>query len=359
MKFMILVQRTWSSVISANRPNGHVRRRFGSPLAVLGLSLLASTAVFAADPLPSWNEGPAKQAIVEFVKATTQEGGAQFVAPAERIATFDQDGTLWVEHPAYSQLFYILSRVPAVVEARPELAKLEPFKTVMSGDRAAMAKLTLDDYLKIAMVTQSGMPTDEFKQQVHDFLAKARDPRWKRPFTELTYKPMKEVMQYLRDNGYKTYIVTGGGQDFVRAYSEETYGVPPEQVVGSAASTEYTYDKSGKPELIKLPKILLNDNDAGKAENIYLMVGRQPQAAFGNSTGDKQMLEYTKAGKGARLAMLVLHDDADREYAYGPAQGLPDTKVGTFTESLYNQATNEGWTVISMKKDWKTIFAFE
>jgi phosphoglycolate phosphatase-like HAD superfamily hydrolase len=359
MKFMILVQRTWSSFISANRSNGHVRRRFSSPLALLGLSLITSTAAFAADPLPSWNEGAAKQAIVEFVKATTQEGGAQFVAPAERIATFDQDGTLWVEQPAYSQLFYILSRVPAVVEARPELAKLEPFKTVLSGDRAAMAKLTLDDYLKIGMVTLSGMPTEEYKQTVQDWLAKARDPRWKRPFNELTYKPMKEVMQYLRDNGYKTYIVTGGGQDFVRAYAEETYSVPPEQVVGSAVTTEYTYDKSGLPELIKMPKILLNDNDAGKPENIYLMIGRQPHAAFGNSTGDKQMLEYTKAGKGARLAMLVLHDDADREYAYGPAQGLPDSKVGTFTESLYNQATNEGWTVISMKKDWKKIFAFE
>jgi phosphoglycolate phosphatase-like HAD superfamily hydrolase len=359
MKFMILMLRTWNSLVSANHSRSHVRRSHGSPLALLGLSLIASTAVFAAEPLASWNEGPAKQAIVEFVKATTTQGGAQFVAPAERIATFDQDGTLWVEHPAYGQLFYCLSRVPAAVAAKPELAQVEPFKTVLSGDHAAMAKLTLDDYLKIAMVTLSGMPTDEFKQQVHAWLATAKDPRWKRPFTELTYQPMKEVMQYLRENGYKTYIVTGGGQDFVRAYAEEVYGVPPEQVVGSAGATEYGYDKSGKPELIKQPKILLNDNDAGKPENIYLLVGRQPYAAFGNSTGDRQMLEYTKAGKGARLAMLVLHDDAEREYAYGPAQGLPDTKVGTFTDSLHTQATNEGWIVISMKKDWKKVFTFE
>ena len=241
MNFMILVQRTWKSTVTTTRLCSHVERRYGAPLAVLGLSLIASTAVFAADPLASWNDGPAKQAIVEFVKATTQQGGSQFVSPAERIATFDQDGTLWVEHPAYSQLFYCLSRVPVVVKAKPELASAEPFKTVLSGDRAAMAKLTLDDYLKIAMVTLSGMPTDEFKQQVRAWLAEARDPRWKRPFTELTYKPMKEVMQYLRDNGYKTYIVTGGGQDFVRTYSEEIYGVPAEQVVGKRIGRRYLH----------------------------------------------------------------------------------------------------------------------
>jgi phosphoglycolate phosphatase-like HAD superfamily hydrolase len=359
MKLSGLGKRAWNAATSPIRPYGYAARRYGPSLAVLGLSFIVTTAAWATDPLPSWNEGAAKQAIMEFVKATTQEGGNQFVSPAERIATFDQDGTLWVEHPAYSQLFYCLSRVPAVVKAKPELASVEPFKTVLSGDRAAMAKLTLDDYLKIAMVTLSGMPTGEFKQQVHVWLAEARDPRWKRPFTELTYQPMKEVMQYLRDNGYKTYIVTGGGQDFVRTYSEEVYGVPSEQVVGSAGATEYGYDKSGKPQLIKQPKIVLNDNDAGKPENIYLMTGRQPNAAFGNSTGDKQMLEYTKAGQGARLVMLVLHDDAKREYAYGPAQALPDTKVGAFTQSLYDQAKRDGWTVISMKNDWKKVFAFE
>jgi haloacid dehalogenase-like hydrolase len=184
-------------------------------------------------------------------------------------------------------------------------------------------------------------------------------PRWHRLYTELTYQPMLEVMQYLRQNGYKTYIVTGGGQDFVRVYSERVYGIPPVQVVGTAGGTKYGYDKSGKPLLTKEPKLLLNDNNAGKPEGIHLMIGRRPVIAFGNSIGDRQMLEYTKAGDDARLALLVLHDDAQREYAYGPAQGLPDTKVGTFTQTLYDEAKKDGWLVISMKNDWKRIFAFE
>jgi hypothetical protein len=194
---------------------------------------------------------------------------------------------------------------------------------------------------------------------VTKWLEAARDPRWKRPYTELTYQPMQEVLTYLRANGYKTYIVTGGGQDFVRVYSEATYGIPPEHVVGTAGGTKYGYDKSGKPFLTKEPKLLLNDNDAGKPEGIHLMIGRRPYAAFGNSTGDRQMLEYTKAGSGVRLAMLVLHDDAKREYAYGPAKGLPATKVGTFTQALDDEATKQGWVVVSMKNDWKKIFAFE
>lgn len=330
--------------------------RFARGSLLGALLVLANSAI--AEPLPSWNDGPAKQAIVAFVKTTTTEGSAQFVPAAERIATFDQDGTLWVEQPAYAQLFYCLSRVPAVVAAKPELAKTEPFNTVMSGDRAAMAKLTMNDYLIIAMTTLSGMPTETLKAQVRDWLAKAHDQRWKKPFTELTYQPMQEVMQYLRDNGYKTYIVTGGGQDFVRTYAEQVYGVPPEQVIGSAGATQYGYDKKGKPQLLKLPKVLLNDNDAGKVENINLVIGRQPRAAFGNSTGDQQMLEYTKAGDGARLSMLVLHDDAVREYAYGPAQGLPKSNIGTFPQALYDQAHKQGWTVISMKNDWKQVFSF-
>ena len=254
---------------------------------------------------------------------------------------------------------YCLDRVPAVVKAKPKLAKVEPFKTVLSGDREKIAKLSMDDLLKIVAATLTGMSVEEFQSEVKAWLATAKDPRWKRPYTDLTYQPMLEVLKYLRDNGYKTYIVTGGGQDFVRVYSEATYGIPPEQVVGSALSTKYDYDKSGKPFLIKEPKLLLNDNNAGKPEGIHLMIGRRPHAAFGNSTGDRQMLEYTKAGDGARLSMLVLHDDATREYAYGPAQGLPDTKVGTFTQALYDEAKKQGWTVISMKNDWKQIFAFE
>ena len=203
------------------------------------------------------------------------------------------------------------------------------------------------------------MTVDEFRVEVKKWLAAAKDPRWKRPYTELTYLPMQEVMKYLRANGYKTYIVTGGGQDFVRVYAEATYGIPPEQVVGTAATTKYGYGKDGKPVLTKEPKLILNNNNAGKAEGIYLMIGRRPRAAFGNSTGDQQMLEYTKAGDGARLAMLVLHDDAKREYAYGPAGGLPDTKVGTFTQALDDEAKKDGWIVISMKNDWNKVFAFE
>ena len=330
--------------------------------ALVGVVAFTATIARAADPLASWNDGPAKQAIVEFVKATTTQGTPQFVPPEERIATFDQDGTLWVEHPMYSQVMYCLERVPALVKAKPELAKVAPFSTVLEvlhGDRAAMEKLTMDDLMKILAATLTGMSVDEFSAEVKKWFAEAKDPRWKKPYTELTYLPMQEVLKYLRANGYKTYIVTGGGQDFVRQYAEATYGIPPEQVVGSAGETKYGYDKDGKPFLTKEPKILLNDNNAGKTEGIHMMIGRRPCAAFGNTSGDQQMLEYTKAGSGARLAMLVLHDDAKREYAYGPAQGLPETKVGTFPQALYDKAKKDGWTVISMKNDWKKIFAFE
>ena len=213
--------------------------------------------------------------------------------------------------------------------------------------------------MKILAATLTGMTTEQFQADVKQWLAEAKNPRWHKPYTEMTYLPMQEVLKYLRANGYKTYIVTGGGQDFVRVYSEQTYGIPPEQVVGTMGGTKYGYDKDGKPMLTKEPKLLLNDNDAGKPEGIHLMIGRRPHAAFGNSTGDRQMLEYTKAGDGARLSMLVLHDDAVREYAYGPAQGLRDSKVGTFTQELYDEAQKNGWIVISMKNDWKQIFAFE
>jgi hypothetical protein len=252
-----------------------------------------------------------------------------------------------------------LDRVPAVVRAKPELAKVEPFKTVLSGNRDAIAKLSMADLLKIVAATLSGMSVDEFRAEAKTWLDTARDPRWKRPYTELTYLPMIEVLKYLRANGYRTYIVTGGGQDFVRVYSEEVYGIPPEQVVGTAGGTSYGYDKNGRPFLIKEPKLLLNDDNAGKPEGIHPMIGRRPYAAFGNSTGDRQMLEYTKTGADVRLAMIVLHDDAKREYAYGRALGLPETKVGTFTQALYDEATKQGWLVISMKNDWKRVFAFE
>jgi phosphoglycolate phosphatase-like HAD superfamily hydrolase len=329
-------------------------------LVALGALLVISVRVQAQnDPLPSWNDGPTKQAIIEFVQTTTDKSSPKFVPSKERIATFDQDGTLWVSHPMYAQVVYCLDRVPAVVKAKPELAKVEPFKTVLSDNREAIAKLSMDDLFKILAATLTGMSVEEFRAEAKKWLDTSRHPRWKRLHTELTYLPMQELLKYLRANGYKTWIVTGGGQDFVRIYSGQVYGIPPEQVVGTAAGTKYGYDKNGKPFLTKEPKLLLNDNNAGKPEGIHLMIGRRPYAAFGNSTGDRQMLEYTKAGDGARLAMLLLHDDSEREYAYGPAQGLPDTKVGAFTQALYDEAKEQGWVVISMKKDWARIFAFD
>jgi phosphoglycolate phosphatase-like HAD superfamily hydrolase len=310
-------------------------------------------------PLPSWNDGAAKQAILDFVRTTTDTASPNRVPAEDRIAVFDQDGTLWVEHPMYTQVMYCLERVPAVVEKKPELKNVEPFKTVLSGDREAIAKLSLRDLEEILAATLTGMPVDEFDAEAKKWIDTARHPRWKRPYTELVYQPMLEVLRLLRDNGYKTYIVTGGGQDFVRVYAERVYGIPSEQVVGTAGGTKYGYGKDGKPFLTKEPKLLLNDNNAGKPEGIHLMIGRRPYAAFGNSTGDREMLEWTGAGAGARLKMLVLHDDAVREYAYGPAQGLPDSKVGTFTPVLYDEAKKDGWTVISMKNDWKRVFPFE
>lgn len=333
--------------------------RLTAVLAIAAGIAVSAQVVTEPDPLPSWGDGTARRAIVDFVHETTDSTSAKYVEPEARIAVFDQDGTLWVEHPMYTQVMYCLDRVPAVVKAKPELANVEPFKTVLSGQRAAIAKLPKDDLMKILTATLTGMSVENFQTDVMQWLQQARDPRWKRPFTELTYLPMIELMKYLRASGYKTYIVTGGGQDFVRVYAEAVYGIPPEQVVGTMGGVSYGYTTSGRPVLTKEPKMLLNDDNAGKPEGIHLMIGRRPYAAWGNSTGDRQMLEYTKAGGGAPLSMLVLHDDATREYAYGPAQGLPDTKVGAFTQALYDEAQKQSWVVISMKRDWKRIFAFD
>jgi hypothetical protein len=229
----------------------------------------------------------------------------------------------------------------------------------MSGNKAAIAKLSKPDLEKILAATLTGMSLDQFNAEVSKWLATAKDPRWKRKYTELTYEPMQELMKHLRAHGYRTYIVTGGGQDFVRVYSQQVYGIPPEQVVGTAGAVTYGYGANHKPMFTKDPKLLLNDDNAGKPEGIHLVIGRQPRAAFGNSTGDAQMLEYTKAGEGERLSMIVLHDDAKREYAYGPAMKLPDTKVGAFPQALLDEAKKQGWFVISMKKDWRRIFAFD
>ena len=331
------------------------RRSSAAILALCALLFVAVGAQAQSDPLPSWNDGAAKKAITDFVQVTTTDKASpKFVPPEARIATFDQDGTTWVEKPMYTQVMYCLERVPAVVKAKSELKNVEPFKTVLSGHRAAMAKFTMQDLMKIVAATLTGMTVDEFNAEVKNWLETAKDKRWKRPYTELVYQPMLEVMKFFRANGYKTYFATGGGQDFVRVYSEQVYGIPPEQVVGSAGAVQFSYNKDGKPILTKVPKLLLNDDKAGKPEGIHLMIGRRPYAAFGNSIGDRQMLEYTQAGDGARLMMLVHHDDAVREYAYGPK-----SKVGTFTDALMAEAKKKGWTVISMKNDWKKIFAWE
>jgi phosphoglycolate phosphatase-like HAD superfamily hydrolase len=328
-------------------------------LSALRLPVSASAQTASSGPLPSWNEGSAKQAILDFVRETTDRASPKFVPPEERIATFDQDGTLWVEQPIYSQMVYCFDRVPVLAAQQPALREVEPFKTVLSGNREAIARLSMRDLEKIAVATLAGITTDEFEAEGKEWLASAKDPRWKRPYTELVYQPMLEVMTYLRANGFKTWIVTGFGQDFVRLYSQQVYGIPPEQVIGSALAVKYDYDKDGKPVLISESRLMLNDSAGGKPEAIHLMIGRRPNASFGNSTGDQQMLEYSGAGDGARLSMLVLHDDAIREYAYGPAQGLPNTRIGSLTPALYAEARQRNWAVISMKNDWKKIFSFE
>ena len=313
----------------------------------------------AATPLPSWNEGPAKASILNFVRAATDASGPDFVPEEDRIATFDQDGTMWVEHPVYTQVVFAFDRVVALAPQHPEWKETQPFKSVLADDKSAISKFTLKDLEAILEATHTGMTTEAFRAIARDWIAKATSPRWKRPYTELVYQPMLEVMQYLRSHGFKTYIVTGGGQDFVRAYAQRVYGVHPEQVIGSAIRTKYTYGKDGRGILLREPTLLLNNNMSGKAEDIYLFIGSRPHAAFGNSSGDRQMLEFTAGNSGARLMMLVLHDDAEREFAYGPARGLPDTKIGAFPQTLYDEATTKGWNVISMKNDWNRIFSFE
>ena len=308
--------------------------------------------------LPSWNDGAAKEAIIGFVKATTTPGSPDFVPESDRVATFDQDGTLWVEQPLYSQLVYCFNQVPSLVKAHPELAGKEPYKTILSGDKEAISKLPAKEVEEMAAATLSGMSDSAFTGSVKEWLSGSQNHRWHRRFTELVYQPMLELMAYLRANGFKTYIVTGGGQDFVRTYANEVYGVPSEQVIGSAMVTRFEYDSTGETRLIRMPELLLNNNGPGKVEGIHFMIGKRPLMAVGNTPGDQEMLEYTKAGSGKRLAMLVLHDDSIREYAYGPANGLPDAKVGSFPQELYDKAEHSGWIVISMKTDWKQIFPF-
>ncbi|MFO1146303.1 MAG: HAD family hydrolase [Rhodospirillales bacterium] len=328
--------------------------RVSSLVIVAWLALLAQAV--ADDPLSLWNDGPAKQAVLDFVKATTTEGSPTYVAPADRIATFDQDGTLWVEHPLYTQAMFALDRIHELAPKHPEWKKKNPFKSVLAGDRAAMAKFSEGEWAEIVGATHAGVSIEDFVSLVKQWLSVAKHPRFQRPYTELIYQPMLEVMKHLRANGFATYIVTGGGQEFVRVFSDEVYGIPVGQVVGSSIVTKYE-SRNGKPVLMREPKIFFINDHGGKPVGINLFIGKRPVAAFGNSTGDREMLEWTGAGGGARLMMLVLHDDAEREFAYGPANGLPDTKVGTFPQALMDKAKQRGWSVISMKNDWKRIFS--
>jgi phosphoserine phosphatase len=333
-----------------------IMRRIGMRCVVIAVLLAAITAAAQTDPLPAWNDGPTRQAIVEFVQKVTDKSSPDFVPPAERIATFDNDGTLWTEHPMYTQLAFALDRVKALAPRHPEWKTKQPFKAVLDNDLKALAGAGDKGIAELVMASHAGMSTAKFEAIVTDWLAKARHPRFKRRYTELAYQPMLELLSFLRANGFKTYIVSGGGIEFMRPMTEKVYGIPPEQVVGSTIQTKYEV-RDGKPVLMRLPKIDFIDDKAGKPVGINKFIGRRPVAAFGNSAGDREMLEWTGAGSGRRLMMLVFHDDAEREYAYGPANGLPDTKFGSFPQSLMEEAKQKGWVVISMKNDWKTIFS--
>jgi hypothetical protein len=322
--------------------------------AVLAVMLSASAA-FAAGPLPSWNDGPAKQGFVSFVEKVTKDGSPAFVPPAERIATFDNDGTLWCEQPLPVQLYFALDRVKALAPQHPEWKTREPFASLLKGDLQTALAGGDRVVLELMMATHAGMTTVEFEQIVKDWIATAKHPKTGKLYTDMVYQPMLEVLAYLRANGFKNFIVSGGGIEFMRPWAERVYGIPPEQVVGSSVKTRFQL-RDGKPVLLRLPELNFNDDKGDKPVGINQHIGRRPVMAFGNSDGDQQMLEYTQGGSGARFMLLVLHDDAAREYAYGPALGLPDAKLGAFTQALYDQAKKEGWTVVSMKNDWKAVF---
>jgi hypothetical protein len=335
------------------------KQRISIWLLILFTSLASGgLAIAASDPLPSWVEGATKQAIVNFVQQTTDSSSPNFLPSAERIATFDNDGTLWPSHPIYVQLAFALDRVNALAPQHPEWKTTMPFKAALEKDLEALAAAGEKGILELIMASHAGMSTAEFETIVSEWFKTARHPRFKRPYTELAYQPMLEVLAYLRANEFKTYIVSGGGVEFMRPMTEAVYGIPPEQVLGSSIKTEYVV-RDGKPVLMRLPELNFIDDKTGKPVGINNFIGRRPVAAFGNSSGDREMLEWTGAGTGARLMMLVFHDDAEREYAYGPANGLPDTHFGTFSQSLMDEAKQKGWAVISMKNHWRQIFQTE
>ena len=307
----------------------------------------------AADPLPSWNDGTAKQAILQFVGKVTKSGSSDFVPAAERIAAFDNDGTLWAEQPMYFQLLFALDRVKAIAPQHPEWQQKEPFASLLKGDLKSVLAGGEKAIVEIVMATHAGMTTDAFEKVVKDWIASAKHPTTRKLYTEMVYQPMLELLAYLRANGFKTCIVSGGGVEFLRPWTEKVYGIPREQVVGSSIKTRYEM-REGKPVLVRLPEVNFIDDKAGKPIGIHSHIGRRPIAAFGNSDGDQQMLEWTQAGGGARLMMLISHDDAKREWTYGAK-----SPVGTFSDALRNAAKQNGWTITSMKDDWRRIFASE
>lgn len=331
---------------------GTIRRPRGAAWAawLLMAALLWGNAAFAAqDPLPSWNDGPARQQIEDFVKKATTTGSADFVPPEQRIAVFDNDGTLWAEQPIYFQFFFVIDQVKAQSPKHPEWKTTEPFKSALAGDFKGVAATGEKGIAQLMAATHAGMTTDEFARSVSQWVSTARHPKTQRVFTEMIYQPMVELLHYLRDNGFKTYIVSGGGQDFMRAWAWATYGIPPEQVIGSQGELKFQL-QDGKPVLVKEAKVALLDDGPGKPVGIQRALGVKPVFAFGNSDGDQQMLEWTVSGGGARFAGLVHHTDAQREWAYDR-----QSSVGKLDKAL-DEATAKGWTVVDMKKDWKVVF---
>jgi phosphoglycolate phosphatase-like HAD superfamily hydrolase len=322
--------------------------RFASAAFALALAIAGHTR--AADPLPSWNNTAPKQAIVSFVEKVTKEGSTDFVPPAERIAVFDNDGTLWAEQPMYFQAFYIFDRIKVLAPQHPEWKEKEPFASILKGDMKAALAGGEHALLEMVMATHAGMTTEEFEKSVTDWIATAKHPKTGKPFTEMVYQPMLEVMAYLRSNNFKTFIVSGGGIEFMRPWTEKVYGIPPEQVVGSSGGLKYEL-RDGIPVIVKTPELNHNDDKEGKPVGIQRHIGRRPIAAFGNSDGDFQMLEWTTAGKGPRLGMIIHHTDAEREWAYDS-----ESHVGKLSKGL-DEAAAKGWIVTNMKSDWQTVFA--
>jgi phosphoserine phosphatase len=326
-----------------------IANAFGAVLLVALASGIAVSTAKAQDPLTSWNDGPAKKAILEFVTAVTEEGGIDYVAPEDRIATFDNDGTLWVEYPMYTQVLFAFDRVKQLAPQHPEWKTTQPFKALLEGDMKTVGASGMKGLMKILMATHSGMTATEFETMVLNWLATHKQPKFKRLYTESVYQPQLELLAYLRANGFKTFIVSGGGIAFMRPISEKTYGISPEQVVGSSVVTKFQI-KDGKPVLVRIPEIAFVNDKAGKPVGIYQHIGRRPILAFGNSDSDMQMIEYTMAGDGRRLGLFVHHTDADREYAYDR-----ESHVGTLDKAL-DQADAMGWIIVDMKKDWKSVF---